>query len=78
MTPDTTDAGPEMATDLHADVTPEKALKMISKAIEAQEKHDVSALRAVILLAMETYKSIFACVASGKAPQDQSCLATEK
>ena len=30
----------QMATDLHADVTPEKALKMISKAIEAQEKHD--------------------------------------
>ena len=35
----------QMATDLHADVTPERALKMISKAIEAQEKHDLAAKR---------------------------------
>ena len=35
----------QMATDLHADVTPERALKMISKAIEAQEKADMAAKR---------------------------------
>ena len=29
-----------MSTDLHDDVSPEKTLQMISKAIEAQEKHD--------------------------------------
>ena len=40
----------QMATDLHADVTPEKALKMISKAIEAQEKHDVRQSRATYLI----------------------------
>ena len=30
----------QMSTDLHDDVSPDKALQMISKAIEAQEKHD--------------------------------------
>ena len=35
----------QMSTSLHADVTPEKAFKMISKAIEAQEKHDMAAKR---------------------------------
>ena len=35
----------QMATDLHADVTPEKAMKMILRAIEAQEKHDMAAKR---------------------------------
>ena len=50
----------QMATDLHADVTPEKALKMISKAIEAQEKHDVSALCVLISPTSRTHKFLSA------------------
>lgn len=43
----------QMATDLHADVTPEKALKKISKTIEAQEKHDQTEKRRRISHALQ-------------------------